>query len=97
MIEKNKEMDKVVFRRWKGNPKSVIALFPYQDEGNYLCNSYEHHGQHGCAYYDNIINLTIPAKMEEEDVKDLYKELEERGYNLNIIKRKQSIKRNKYN
>jgi len=76
----------VVFRKWgKNNGGGILALFPHIDEGNYLCLSYEHIGQHGGADYRGCISITKPAKPEE--YADLQKELENIGYNLIIRKR----------
>jgi hypothetical protein len=48
--------------------------------------SYEHVGQHGGANYAGVMCRTRPAKPSE--YKDLQEELEERGYNLRIVKRR---------
>lgn len=80
----------VIFRRWgKMNGGGVIALFPTiaADDRGWLCQSYEHVGQHGGANYYNVIDGTKPASLDEKDVKYLKEELEGRGYNLIVRKR----------
>jgi hypothetical protein len=76
---------KVVFRKYKEG--DILALFP--DEiadplGN--CLSYQHVGQHGAATYEYCIEQTKPAKPEE--YQELKRELEGRGYDLEVKKRK---------
>ena len=75
----------VIFRRWKKNPKSVIAIFPYELGNNspYLCSSYEHNGQHG-ACDPGIVCDTIACKDTESDVIELITELQSIGYDLTI-------------
>ena len=80
--------EKVVFRRWKTGNKSVIALFPgikADNSGN--CSSYEHIGQHGAADYTHVVSKTTPAYITDDDCRDLYRELEAIGYDIEIIKR----------
>ena len=81
-------MDTVIFRRWRHEGKEVIALFPYDQVGDYWCNSYEHVGQHGGADYNLVIRYTKPADINDEDVQALMKELTEIGYDLTIRKRR---------
>lgn len=83
-MEKDKHITKVSFRKWK---KDIIALFPYilTDIKGYLCSSYMHIGQHSSADYNGIVNQSKPAK--EDEYKDLKKELESLGYNLEVIKK----------
>ena len=80
---KDKEITKVVFRKYKDG--NIIALFPYIDEGNNNCGCYMRVGQHGAAYYKYVIKGTKPAKSDE--YKSLKEELESMGYNLQVIKR----------
>lgn len=64
----------------------VIAIFPelyyhFRLYGTSVVDSYMHEGQHGgCA----VENLKLP-KASADQYKDLQKELESIGYNLEII------------
>lgn len=76
----------VVFRKFK-DWNDIVALFP--EEVNYpdgSCESYQHIGQHGAANYQHCIRTSVPAKPNE--YKDLQRELEKIGYDLDIRKRK---------
>jgi len=75
----------VIFRVWKGETQTVLALFPEIDFGNYHCDSYEHVGQHGGADYTGCIARTRPAKPAEYRL--LKQELESIGYNLEVRRR----------
>ena len=67
----------------------VIAVFPYEIFSITDVMSYVHMGQHiGCAWYINT--FTKPAS--EEQYKDLLKELQAIGYDVNIIKRRNHSK-----
>lgn len=83
----DKEKTKVIFRQWKDG--DVIALFPEiaTDTIGYNCESFIHVGQHGAASPRIILKDTKLANLEDGAVKKLIKELEGRGYNLEIIKR----------
>jgi len=68
---------------WKG---TIFALFPHDvadNKGN--VTSYQHVGQHSTADYNHCIKTSRIAT--ENEYKDLKKELECLGYNLNIIKK----------
>lgn len=86
MVTQDTETTAVVFRRWRGEPHTVIALFPDiqngdpQDTNNVL--SYEHIGQHGGADYSGVIRRTVRATPRE--YRDLKAELEGLGYNLKV-------------
>lgn len=84
----NTEKTLVIFRRWRKNPKSVIAIFPYElgDSSPYTCMSFEHVGQHG-ACDPAIVHDTRSCNESEEDVKELIAELQSRGYILKIGKK----------
>jgi hypothetical protein len=86
--ENNVERTLVIFRRWKRNPKSVIAIFPLElgNGSPVLCSSYEHIGQHG-ACDPGIVCDTIACKDTDIDVIELIHELQSIGYNLTIGKR----------
>lgn len=74
----------VIFRKWKDDGQ-IIALFPHEDwnlEGN-ECASYMHIGQHSGCEYQFVLMRTVPASREE--YKELYDELTERGYNLQVF------------
>jgi hypothetical protein len=72
----------VQFRKLKGE---VIAVFPYEIEGRNTVLSYVHNGQHSEASWD-ITHFTRPASPSEYE--PLKRELEQIGYNLDIIKRR---------
>lgn len=87
-MEQDKYHTPVVFRVWK-DPKyhnGVIALFPYENEGQGNCLSYEHVGQHGPAHYTGVMSITRPATPEE--YADLKEELESIGYRLRIVQKR---------
>ena len=81
----DKHKTDVLFRKFKTG--ELIAIFPgipgtnkwYKD-----CMSYMSCGHHGACDL-SIINQTLKAKTE--DIRDLVKELEALGYNLNHIPR----------
>ena len=77
--KKSPPKDKVIFRMFDGE---VIALFPEQDEGRGMVNSYEHIGQHGGADYNGVVSKSRKATPYE--YADLKKELTSIGYNLDI-------------
>jgi hypothetical protein len=72
----------VQFRKLKGE---IIAVFPYEIEGRNTVLSYAHNGQHSGATWQ-INTFTRPASPSE--YLDLKTELENIGYNLDIIKRR---------
>jgi len=84
----DKEKTKVIFRQWKIGCE-IIALFPEiaTDTIGYNCESFMHVGQHGGANPRVMLKDTKPANFDDGAVKKLIKELTERGYNLEIIKR----------
>jgi hypothetical protein len=90
----DKEKTVVIYRTWKNENKSVIALFPEipTDSNGTYCSSYEHIGQHGAAEYYGVIEQTIPSKPKE--YKALHNELKTIGYNL-IVKKRMSPKMDK--
>jgi hypothetical protein len=74
----------VVFRRWK-DTGDVLALFPYDDEGNGKCSSYQHVGQHGAANYNLVIKATTAARAaKSQDVRDLANELTSAPHNYHL-------------
>ena len=70
----------VVFR--KDATGDCFALFPElpSDERGNFCTAYQHIGQHCAADYNLCIAQSDPAAPCE--YRDLYEELERRGYNL---------------
>jgi len=89
-MKTNINITRVVFRKWKKSPKTIIAIFPdvfSDNHGNLL--SYEHVGQHGgCSRL--IVADTILATPDE--YKDLFEELTSCGYILQVCKRISSQK-----
>lgn len=81
---------KVIFRKFRDG--ELLALFPdenhgaYDANGNPLCVSYMHFGQHGAANYAHCVSITRPAKPDE--YRDLARELTQIGYDLTIRQRK---------
>jgi hypothetical protein len=86
---------KVVFRQWRAEPRTIIALFPEipADLNGYTCESYEHFGQHGGADYEGVVSRTLPVPRSQsseryaQDVDDLSRELESLGYVLHVVRR----------
>jgi len=86
--EENKPT-RVIFRRWyrQCDGTGIIALFPGDDAGRGMVQSFEHIGQHGPADLAGVIRRTKPAA--EAEYADLMRELESEPYryNLRVIKR----------
>ena len=92
----------VIFRRWRGNNRTVIALLlDCVGASPGLIASYEHVGQHADANYNLTVAHTEPVAIfqrkdgtiwhtypADRDAYDLFRELESRGYRLTIRKRK---------
>lgn len=76
---------KMIFRRWRNN-QEIIALLPEEpaDPNGYLCQSYEHIGQHGAADYAHVIAKTTPITREDasSDLLQLMDELNALGYQI---------------
>jgi hypothetical protein len=91
-FQQDTEYTDVVFRVWKDKDvlgDGVIALFPNDvDERSGSVTSYEHHGQHGGAWYEGVISKTRPATPEESAA--LKRELESYPftYRLRVRKRR---------
>jgi hypothetical protein len=86
-MTKDTNITEVIFRIYRTNPKTCLALFPYEDQGQGRVMSYEHVGQHGEALYLSTMGITRPASAEE--YADLKSELESHcGYNLKIVNRR---------
>ncbi len=79
------EKVKVVFR--KDRDGTVFALFPYEaadDQGH--CTCFQHVGQHSAADYAGCIATSVPATTKE--YAPLKRELEGRGYEVTVIRRR---------
>lgn len=88
-MTKDTTITEVIFRMYRTNPKTCLALFPYDTEhrGPGRCQAYEHVGQHGEACYLSCMGITRPATPEE--YADLKSELETHyAYNLKVINRR---------
>lgn len=83
-MKKDSYITDVVFRKFKDG--EIMALFPYEIETGRFVLSYQHIGQHSGADYNHFILGTEPATPEQ--YADLKKELENIGYNLRVIKRR---------
>jgi hypothetical protein len=84
MESQDTNITKVVFRKYKKG--DIVALFPYNTTNGYLCECYQHIGQHSEADYQYVIQTTKPATNEESE--SLYNELTKQiGYNLKVIKK----------
>lgn len=71
----------VIFRKYRNG--EIIALFPYEMEGQFCCMSYMHIGQHSGAIYSHCVKQTKPATSEE--YRPLMSELISIGYELRVI------------
>jgi len=75
----------VIFRKDEtGEPYALFPELPADGQG-FLCAAYQHVGQHCAADYDLCIAQSEPAA--PDDYKDLYEELERRGYHLTVRQR----------
>ncbi len=76
----------IVIFRWQ-REGGVFALFPElpADNQGFFCTCYQHLGQHCAADYYGCIANSRPATPSE--YRDLFNELEGRGYNLVIRQR----------
>lgn len=85
-MEKDNFVTEVIFRKFEDG--EVIALFPYNVE-NYNGDivSYMHVGQHECVDYNHVVNKTKLITNPEE-YKELKNELENIGYNLKVIRKR---------
>jgi hypothetical protein len=90
-MEKDTFKTDVIFRKYPDG--DIIALFPYEIQGFFgeqvIC--YMHIGQHGLGCYQSVLLDTKLAT--EEEYKELFNELENLiGYNLNVVKKRNSNK-----
>jgi hypothetical protein len=77
---------KVIFRQFPEG--DIIALFPevVASPSPWECQSYQHLGQHGSAYPEDVISGTIPAP-DSPELADLAAELTALGYRLDVRRR----------
>ena len=85
-MQKDKQITEVQFRIFKGE---IVAIFPYDIYLAAFVTSYARIGQHSACSWD-INNFSKPATPEQ--YKDLKTELENIGYNLKVIKRRNHSK-----
>jgi hypothetical protein len=82
----------VIFRKWPAREGGgIIALFPYESASvvnPYVCQSYEHVGQHGAADCQGVISRTRPASPDEYAA--LMRELESAPYHYVFDVRKRT-------
>lgn len=74
----------VHFRKFKGESQ-VTAVFPYVIETHTEVACYSHLGQHSTCCFD-YVSITKPATPKEYS--DIKKELEDIGYEVNVIKKR---------
>lgn len=79
--------DIVIFRKDRDGARDCFALFPEIPSDLYgqFCTAYQHIGQHCAADYFGCIANSRPAKPGE--YAELQRELQSRGYDLNIRRR----------
>jgi hypothetical protein len=77
----------VIFRKDRTGHKDCFALFPElpADVEGLYCTAYQHIGQHCSADYHGCIGNSDPATPDQYS--DLRRELERRGYDLDIRRR----------
>jgi hypothetical protein len=80
----------VIFRTWLDEPKTCIALFPYEPGTNDLatCQSFEHVGQHGSAHLAGVMERTRAAT--EREATELAVELQCTPYQYKLRVRKRT-------
>jgi hypothetical protein len=75
---------RVVLRRWRTGIEQpegeVIALFPDQDWGHGLVNSYETVGGHGPASWASVVSRTDLVRRGEDGADAMLAELRRIGY-----------------
>jgi len=85
-MKQDTQITEVQFRLFRGE---VTAVFPYivESPNNVMC--YVHLGQHSVCNW-NFNAVSKPATADQ--YADLYKELEQIGYKLKVIKRRNHAK-----
>ncbi len=92
-MEQDNPVTDVVFRADKsGDFKDVVfAMLPHEvDDRNGHVTSYQHVGQHSSANYVGCIADSRPAT--EAEYSDLKAEMENLGYNLNVVQKQNTDK-----
>ena len=79
----NQETVDVMFRKFQGE---ILAIFPHTKHNTSLVLCYAHSGQHSGADYNGVVYNSRPAT--EKEYQDLKKELENIGYSLKIVHRR---------
>lgn len=85
-MKQDTQPTEVQFRLFRGE---VTAVFPYEVETPNDIMCYAHIGQHSVCCW-NFNYMSKPATPEQ--YADLYKELEQIGYKLKVIKRRNHAK-----
>ena len=94
-MEKDIEITEVVFRKsvkngtFKDSEGEVFAMFPYLFEHQHnpdIVMGYQRVGQHSVHDYPYCVDNSEPAT--EEEYASLKQELEDIGYNLKVLKRR---------
>lgn len=83
---------KIIFKKDKKDGE-IIAFMPYDIQnwkGNFTC--YAHLGQHGVCNYDYYLDC---KKATKEEYQNLYNELKNIGYEIEIIQKINGIKKRK--
>lgn len=85
-MKQDTQITEVQFRLFRGE---VTAVFPYIVESPHNVMCYVHTGQHSVCNW----NINAVSKSATPDqYSDLYKELEQIGYKLKVIKRRSHAK-----
>lgn len=85
-MKQDTQITEVQFRLFRGE---VTAVFPYIVESPHNVMCYMHLGQHSvCNWNINAVSRVATP----EQYADLYKELEQIGYKLKVIKRRSHAK-----
>ena len=79
----NQETVDVMFRMFRGE---ILAIFPHTKHNKSLVLCYAHSDQHSGADYNGVVYHSRPAT--EKEYQDLKKELENIGYSLKIVHRR---------
>ena len=92
-MEQETQITDVVFRvENQGDFKgTVFAMLPHEvDDRNGNVTSYQHLGQHSSADYAGCIDTSRPAT--EEEYAPLKAEMEDIGYSLNVVQKRNTDK-----
>lgn len=72
--------DRVILRRWRAHPRTVIACLPDAPANPGAMLMYERVGQHGEGDYRGILPRTAPVSVTEPDAAAMLRELRAIGY-----------------